>query len=42
MSLGIKSIPTILSFNNGNLTNTKVGVLQETEIKGLVQELING
>ena len=42
MSLGIKSIPTILSFNNGNVTNTKVGVLQETEIKGLVQELING
>jgi thioredoxin len=42
MSLGIKSIPTILSFNNGNLTNTKVGVLQETEIKGLIQELING
>jgi len=42
MSLGIKSIPTVLSFNNGNVTNTKVGVLQETEIKGLVQELING
>jgi thioredoxin len=42
MSLGIKSIPTILSFNNGNVTNTRVGVLQENEIKGLVQELING
>lgn len=42
MSLGIKSIPTILSFNNGNLTNTKVGVLQENEIKDIVQELING
>lgn len=41
MSLGIKSIPTILSFNNGNVTNTKVGVLQEQDIKGLVQELIN-
>jgi thioredoxin 1 len=42
MSLGIKSIPTILSFNNGNVTNTRVGVLQENEIKGLVQELIKG
>lgn len=42
MSLGIKSIPTILSFNNGNVTNTRVGVLQENEIKGLINGLING
>jgi thioredoxin len=42
MKLGIRSVPTIKVFNGGNVTNTKVGVLQETEIKGLVQELING
>jgi thioredoxin 1 len=42
MSFGIKSIPTILSFNKGNVVGTKVGVLQEQDIKGLVQELING
>ena len=42
MKLGVRSVPTIKVFNGGNVTNTKVGVLQETEIKGLVQELING
>jgi thioredoxin 1 len=42
MKLGVRSVPTTKVFNGGNVTNTKVGVLQETEIKGLVQELING
>ena len=42
MKLGVRSVPTIKVFNGGNVTNTRVGVLQETEIKGLVQELING
>ena len=42
MSFGIKSIPTILCFNNGNVVGTKVGLIQEQEIKELVQELING
>ena len=42
MALGVRSVPTIKVFNGGNVTNTRVGVLQENEIKGLVQELING
>ena len=42
MSFGIKSIPTILSFNGGNMVGTKVGIIQEQQIKELVQELING
>lgn len=42
MALGVRSVPTIKVFNGGNVTNTKVGILQENEIKGLVQSLING
>jgi len=42
MKLGIRSVPTIKVINGGNITQTKVGVLQEQDIKGLVQELING
>tara|TARA_R110000868_G_scaffold144163_2_gene362993 strand:+ start:422 stop:736 length:315 start_codon:yes stop_codon:yes gene_type:complete len=42
MSFGIRSIPTILCFNNGNVVDTKVGLIQEQQIKELVQELING
>ena len=42
MSLGIRSIPTIKVFNGGSVIGTKVGVLNETSIKDLVKELING
>ena len=42
MSLGIRSVPTIKMFSEGKVVDTKVGVLQEGEIKGLVQNLING
>jgi thioredoxin 1 len=42
MSLGIRSVPTIKVFNGGEVVDTKVGVLQEQQIKGLVQGLING
>jgi thioredoxin 1 len=42
MSLGIRSVPTIKVFNGGEVIDTKVGVLQEQQIKGLVQGLING
>jgi len=41
-SLGIRSIPTIKVFNGGSVIDTKVGVLNETSIKDLVKELING
>lgn len=41
-SLGIRSIPTIKVFNGGEVVDTKVGVLSESQINGLVTELING
>jgi len=42
MSLGVRSIPTIKIFNAGKVIDTKVGVLNESQINGLVTELING
>lgn len=41
-SLGIRSIPTVKIFNSGELIETKVGMLSEQQIKGMVTELING
>jgi thioredoxin 1 len=40
MSLGVRSIPTVKIFNNGNVVDTKVGVLQEQHIKQLVSNLL--
>ena len=40
MSLGIKSIPSVKIFNEGKVVETKVGVLNEDHIKGLVNSLI--
>jgi thioredoxin 1 len=42
MTLGIRSIPTIKMFNSGQIVQTQVGVLNESQINGLVTELING
>jgi thioredoxin 1 len=42
VSLGIRSIPTVKVFNSGQIVETKVGLLNETQIKGMVTELING
>lgn len=42
VSLGIRSVPTIKVFNNGQVVDTKVGIIQENEIKQMAQELING
>jgi thioredoxin 1 len=41
-ALGIRSIPTIKIFNMGQVIETKVGMLSEGQINGLVTELING
>jgi len=41
-SLGIRSIPTIKVFNGGEVVDTRVGVLNENQINGLIAELING
>ena len=40
-TLGIRSIPTIKSFSDGQMTNTVVGVVSEEGIKQLVKNLIN-
>lgn len=42
MKYGVRSVPTIKSFNVGEVVHTKVGVLIEGQIKELVTELING
>jgi thioredoxin len=42
MSLGVRSVPTIKTFNMGEIVDTKVGLLNEEQIKNLVKELING
>ena len=42
MSLGIRSIPTVKMFNMGETVETRVGVLNESQIKDLVTELVNG
>ena len=42
LSLGIRSIPTVKMFNSGSVVETKVGMMNEGQIKDLVTELING
>lgn len=42
VELGVRAIPTVKSFNGGKIVDTKVGVLQESQIKELVNELLNG
>jgi thioredoxin 1 len=41
-SLGIRSIPTIKVINGGTVIETKVGMLNEKDLKGMLTELING
>lgn len=36
MSLGIKSIPTVKVFGDGQVIDTKVGVMNESQIKSLI------
>jgi thioredoxin 1 len=42
VSLGIRSIPTIKVFNQGELIETKVGMLSEGQINYMLNDLING
>jgi thioredoxin 1 len=42
VSLGIRSIPTIKVINGGEVIETKVGMLNENDLKGMLTELING
>jgi thioredoxin 1 len=39
-TLGIRSIPTVKIFNEGNVINTRVGVMGENNIKSLVKDLL--
>jgi thioredoxin-like negative regulator of GroEL len=41
-SLGIRSIPTIKVFQNSTIIDTKVGMMNEGQINGILTELING
>lgn len=42
MSLGIRSVPTIKVFNKGEVVDTKVGLLSEETIKGLITTVLHG
>ena len=42
LSLGIRSIPTVKMFNSGEVVETKVGMMNEGQINGILTELING
>jgi thioredoxin 1 len=39
-TLGIRSIPTVKIFNEGNIVNTRIGVMGENNIKSLVKDLL--
>ena len=39
-TLGIRSIPTVKIFNEGNVVDTRVGVMAENNIKSLVKDLL--
>lgn len=41
-SLGIRNIPTTMSFINGAELTTKVGLMDELQLKSLEETLING
>jgi thioredoxin 1 len=41
-SLGIRSIPTIKVFQNSNIIDTRVGMMNEGQINDILSELIHG
>jgi len=42
ISFGIRNIPTIKVFNNGEVVDTKIGAIPEEKLNELVNNLING
>lgn len=38
---GVRAVPTIKTFNNGNVIESKTGVLMEMQIKELASNLLN-
>jgi thioredoxin 1 len=39
---GVRAVPTIKSFNNGSVVDSKTGVQMEGQLKDLATNLING
>jgi thioredoxin 1 len=39
---GVRAVPTIKSFNNGSVVDSKSGVQMESQLKDLASNLING
>lgn len=39
MELGVRSVPTVMSFSNGNKVLLKVGILSESTLYEMVKEL---
>jgi thioredoxin 1 len=42
VNYGVRAVPTIKIFNNGDVVDTKTGVQMESQILDLVNNLING
>jgi len=39
---GVRSVPTIKVFNQGNVIDTKVGIQSEDQLKSLINTLLDG
>lgn len=42
ISLGVRSVPTIKVFNNGEVIETKVGLVSENQLNEMINSLTNG
>lgn len=42
ISLGVRSVPTIKVFNNGEIIETKVGLVSENQLNEMIDSLTNG
>jgi len=42
VELGIRAVPTIKAFSNGGEVYSKSGILSESELKGVINNIING
>jgi thioredoxin 1 len=42
LELGVRAIPTIKTFNEGGEVSSKAGLLQESQLKDLINTLTNG
>ena len=42
VQLGIRAVPTTKAFSNGGEVYSKSGILSESELKGVINNIING